>query len=397
MEIRLSELIGGGFFGSHRAVRSGAMELVESGGRGSGKSSFLSIELLLQLVKHPGCHALAVRKVANTLRTSVYTQLQWAMAQLGIADRFKCSLSPLEMEYLPTGQKILFFGMDDAGKLKSLKMATGYIGLVWFEEMDQLTEEEVRSVEQSVFRGGEYSLALKSFNPPKDPGHWVNVYAKQEQRGKFVHHSTYLQLPSHWLGERFLAGAEQLKKVNPTAYRHEYLGQCVGTGEQIFPNVRLESIDSGTFGECVSCVDWGWWPDPWAFNRLFFDKDRQLLYIFDEITKHRASNKETAKLVLERIAKGEKVIADSSEEKSIADYRSFGIQCRGARKGPGSIGYSIKWLQSLEGIVIDPVRCPDTAREFTMYRYVEGAFPDKDNHHIDAVRYGTERFWRLGS
>ena len=394
MEIRLSELIGEGFFGSHRAVRLGAMELVESGGRGSGKSSFLSVELILQLLKHPGCHALAVRKVANTLRTSVYSQLQWAIARMGLGEYFKYSLSPLEMEYLPTGQRILFFGMDDAGKLKSLKMPTGYIGLLWFEEMDQLTREEIRSVEQSAFRGGEFSLALKSFNPPKDPGHWANEYVLEAQEGKHVHHSTYLELPPNWLGQRFLDSAEHLKRVNEPAYRHEYLGQAVGSGERVFPNVALETIDPSKFDKIVSCVDWGWWPDPWAFNRIFFDSSRQTLYIFDELTRFRASNRDTAKLVLERIGKEETVIADSAEEKSIADYRGCGIRCRGARKGPGSVGYSMKWLQSLEAIVIDPERCPDTAREFTLYRYVEGAFPDKENHHIDAVRYGTERFWR---
>lgn len=394
MEIRLSNLISGGFFGSHRAVRGGARELVETGGRGSGKSSFLSVELIVQLLKHPGCHALAVRKVANTLRTSVYAQLQWAIAQMGLGDYFKCSLSPLEMEYLPTGQRILFFGMDDAGKLKSLKMPTGYLGLLWFEEMDQLTQEEVRSVEQSVLRGGDFTLTLKSFNPPMDPSHWANLYALEGQKGKFVHHSTYLELPESWLGQRFLESAEHLRQVNQVAYRHEYLGQAVGNGERVFPNVRLETVDSTAFDGAVGCVDWGWWPDPWAFNRIFFDKNRQILYIFDELTRHRTSNRDTAALVLARIGKDESVIADSAEEKSIADYRSFGIRCRGARKGPGSVAYSMKWLQSLQSIVIDPGKCPDTAREFLGYRYEDGGFPDRDNHHIDAVRYGTERFWK---
>lgn len=394
MEIRLSELIGCGFFESHRAVRDGARELVESGGRGSGKSSFLSVELILQLLKHPDCHAVAVRKVANTLRTSVYAQLQWAIARMGLTGHFKCSLSPLEMEYLPTGQRILFFGMDDAGKLKSLKVPTGHIGLLWFEEMDQLTQEEVRSVEQSVFRGGAFTLTLKSFNPPMDPSHWANLYALEKQEGKFLHHSTYLELPPDWLGERFLESAEHLKRVNETAYRHEYLGLAEGNGERVFPNARLEKIDPDGFDRVVSCVDWGWWPDPWAFNRIAFDGNRRVLYIFDELTRFRTSNRDTAALVLERIGPGETVVADSAEEKSIADYRGFGIRCRGAKKGPGSVGYSMKWLQSLEKIVIDPERCPDTAKEFLGYRYEDGEFPDKGNHHIDAVRYGTERFWR---
>ena len=116
LEYRLSELVGRGFWGSHRGAWDGAVtELVEKGGRGSGKSSFLSLELILQLLRHPQAHAVVERKVANTLRSSVYAQILWAAGALGLMEQFRCTLSPLECEYLPTGQKILFFGMDDPG------------------------------------------------------------------------------------------------------------------------------------------------------------------------------------------------------------------------------------------------------------------------------------------
>ena len=402
MEYRLSEIVGAGFGESHLAVKEGITELVEQGGRGSGKSSFLSIELLLQLIRHPQCHAVVVRKVASTLRASVYAQILWAISALGLGSRFRCTLSPLECEYLPTGQKILFFGMDDPGKLKSIKVPKGYIGICWFEELDQFEAEEVRSVEQSVFRGGEFSLCLKSFNPPPSPGHWVNCL--QDKPGRRIHHSTYLELPEKWLGKRFLADAEHLKQVNDTVYRNEYLGQCVGLGAEVFTNVQLRQLSDREiqqFDRTVCGVDWGWWPDPWAFNRMHYDAARRVLYIFDELTRHRCGNRETGALVLERIPRGELVIADSAEEKSIADYRQLGIHCRGAQKGPGSVAYSMKWLQALAAIVIDPVRCPDTAREFTRYAYerdrggaVVAGFPDRENHHIDAVRYGMSRVWR---
>ena len=239
MEVRLSELVGKGFWESHRAIKEGCNELLEAGGRGSGKSSFLSIELILQLLKNPLCHAVVLRKVAATLRTSVYAQLLWAMGALQLQDYFRCSLSPLEMEYLPTGQKILFLGMDDAGKLKSLKMPWGYIGIAWFEEMDQFDQEEVRSAEQSLFRGGQFSLSLKSFNPPGSEKHWANQYFLEGKVGKFSHKSTYLELPREWLGERFYGDAAHLQKVNPTLYQLEYLGVPVGSGEEVFPNLVL--------------------------------------------------------------------------------------------------------------------------------------------------------------
>ena len=436
MEVRLSELVGEGFWGSHRAIREGCNELVEAGGRGSGKSSFLSIELILQLLKNPACHAVVLRKVASTLRTSVYAQLLWAIGALQLTDYFRCSLSPLEMEYLPTGQKILFLGMDDAGKLKSLKMPRGYIGIAWFEELDQFDAEEVRSAEQSLFRGGTFSLSLKSFNPPGSEKHWVNRYFSEEKVGKFTHKSTYLELPRAWLGERFLGDAEHLQKVNPTLYALEYLGQPVGSGDEVFPNLvlvpsqsaSLTALPEGERGthKCVpygetppptalrlppegerggrsmiaptlpkaSGVDWGWWPDPWAFNRVAYDAENRVLYILNELHCYRTGNRETGLMVKNIIPSGEVIVADSAEPKSIGDYRQLGLCCRGAKKGQGSVAYGLKWLQSLNAIVIDPAICPETAREFAACRYVDGAVPDRDNHHIDAVRYASQVFWR---
>ena len=449
MEIRLSQLVGKGFWPSHRAVRNGCNELIEAGGRGSGKSSYLSIELVLQLLKHPDCHAVVMRKVAATLRTSVYAQLLWAIGALGLTDYFRYSLSPLEMEYLPTGQKILFLGMDDAGKLKSLKMPRGYIGLAWFEELDQFDREEVRSAEQSLFRGGEFSLSLKSFNPPGSEKHWANRYFDEEKVGKFAHKSTYLELPAQWLGQRFLGDAEHLKRVNPTLYALEYLGMPLGSGDEVFPNLVLgtelgvtdpstpqpmaaplrmtrtgcgaplrmtrtgcgaslrmtgegrsrsaqDDRGVGSTGRLpkASGVDWGWWPDPWAFNRVAYDAENRTLYILSELQCYRTGNRETGLMIKNIIPQGEVVTADSAEPKSIGDYRQLGLCCRGAKKGPGSVAYGLKWLQSLAAIVIDPEICPETAREFAACRYVDGKVPDRDNHHIDAVRYASQVFWR---
>lgn len=384
-------------------------ELILKGGRGSGKSSYISLEILLQLLRHPDCHAVVLRKVGGTMRTSVYAQICWAIAALGLGRRFRCTVSPMECTYLPTGQKIFFFGLDDAGKLKSVRAPFGYIGLAWFEELDQFDgPEEVRSVEQSVFRGGGFSLAFKSFNPPAMGRSWVNQYVLEPRAGRRVLHSTYKDLPPHWLGPRFLADAEHLRQVNPVAYRHEYLGEVVGSGAAVFDNLRLEPIPDETiagFDRLYHGVDWGWYPDPWAYNALAYDPARRVLYIFDELTRHRTSNRDTAQLLLDRGVGGDEggwLTADSAEPKSCADYRAYGLPCRAARKGLGSVEQSMKWLQSLQAIIIDPGRCPDTAAEFTAYEYerdprtgtVLPGYPDVNNHHIDAVRYAVESIWR---
>ena len=197
MEVRLKEKIPGVFWPVHQAIRRGEVrEVVAKGGRGSGKSSYLSMELVWQLLRHPDCHAVVLRKVGGTLRNSVYNQIVWAIGELGCAGYFRCTVSPMECTYLPTGQKILFFGTDDPGKLKSLKLPFGAVGICWFEELDQFDgPEEVRNVEQTVLRGGSWTLTLKSFNPPAMARSWANRYALETRPGKLVHHSTYRDLP----------------------------------------------------------------------------------------------------------------------------------------------------------------------------------------------------------
>lgn len=220
-----------------------------------------------------------------------HAQIVWAINELGLHDHFRCTVSPMECTYLPTGQKVLFFGMDDPGKVKSVKMPFGYIGIAWFEELDQFDgAEQIRNVEQSCLRGGNWSITFKSFNPPAMARNWANGYALQPRKGKLVHHSTYKTTPAEWLGERFLADAEYLQRTNETAYRHEYLGEVVGSGTAVFENLKIQPITDEqlkTFDRIKRGVDWGWYPDPWAYNAMHYDAARRTLYIFDELTRRR--------------------------------------------------------------------------------------------------------------
>lgn len=404
---KLSEIISPAFAESHRAIKSGSInELVEKGGRGGAKSSYISVEIILLLLKHPDCHAAVMRKVANTLRTSVYAQIIWAIGALGLTDKFRCTVSPMECTYLPTGQKILFFGLDDPGKLKSIKVPFGYVGIGWFEELDQYSgAEEIRNVEQSIFRGGPYSFCFKSFNPPAMSRNWANQYALESKPGKLVHHSTYLTTPPEWLGERFLADADHLKHTNETAYRHEYLGEVVGSGNAVFDNLRMEALTDKaikSFDYHYYGQDWGWYPDPNQFVGCSYDSNRKILYIYEEYRGNRMSNAEWAAKIRHHM--DDLIIADpgSGGDRNVADFKSYGFRMREAQKGPGSVAYGIRWLQSLSAIVIDPERCPATAKEFSEYEYerdpktgevLEG-YPDAANHSIDAVRYAMEPVWK---
>ena len=203
-----------------------------------------------------------------------------------------------------------------------------------------------------------------------------------------------------WLGEQFIADAEHLKAVNEQAYRHEYLGEAVGTGGEVFVNLRLRDItddEISTFDRIKRGVDFGYAADPFVYVVCHFDKKRRRLFIFDEIYKLRLSNERAAEMILERTYYRQPIVADSAEPKSISELRRYGLPMRAASKGPDSIEYGIKFLQSLEEIVIDNKRCPETAREFVNYELepdgndgFKDGYPDKDNHTIDAVRYAME-------
>ena len=217
-----------------------------------------------------------------------------------------------------------------------------------------------------------------------------------------VHHSTYLDMPPAWLGKRFLDGAERLKSANPPLYEHEYLGVPNGTTGSVFENLSLRTISDDEIAAAaappLAGVDFGYWPDAWAWNRMAYDPDAGRLLIFDELTLYKKSNRETFYAILARgVLPREVIYCDSAEPKSISDYRGWGLRARGAIKGPGSLAYSMRWLQGLSQIAIDPARCPDTAREFAAYEYSSdpGApYPDRNDHHIAAVRYGTEPYRR---
>ena len=218
-EVRLSEIIGPAYLDITRDVlRHGHTHYDLSGGRGSLKSSYVSIMVALLIVSNPGTHALVLRKVGNTLRDSVYAQYIWAIDQLGMAAYWTAKVSPMELIYKPTGQKIMFRGADDPMKIKSIKVPFGYIAITHFEEKDQFSgRPEIRNILQSTMRGGERFWNFESYNPPISRDNWANIDSEVERPDRMRLKTTYLQAPAAWLGERFLIEAAQLKAENERA------------------------------------------------------------------------------------------------------------------------------------------------------------------------------------
>lgn len=409
--VKLSDVIAPSFYGVHDDVKSNRFSTFKlDGGRGSTKSTFVSVEIILGMMRDALqgklTNAVAFRRYKANLHDSVYEQLVWAIDKLEVSHLWKATVSPMRLAYIPTGQVILFRGADKVTKAKSIKVSRGYIKYLWIEELDEFEgPEKLRSVRQSVVRGGEEFTVFYSYNPPKSVRNWVNDPLQWNKKDTRIHHSTYLEVSPDWLGPQFIADAEYLKDTKPLAYAHEYMGEVTGTGDAIFDNVVAEEITNDqieTFDRVYNGLDWGYYPDPWAFNRMHYDAARRTLYIFGELTKYKEGNRKTADALFDfGLAGNDRITADSAEPKSIQDYKDYGLFCKGAIKGPGSVEYSHKWLQSLAKIVIDPVRCPDTYKEFTEYEYertqdgeITSGYPDANNHHIDAVRYGMEQVWK---
>ncbi len=405
MKINLSEIIAPSFYDLHIDIKNNRnTEYVLKGGRGSTKSSFASIEIILGMMRDADqgefTNAVALRKVKDTLKDSVFEQLAWAIEILGVSHLWHIPQSKLEITYIPTGQKILFRGADKPKKIKSTKVKKGYIKYIWFEELDEFFgPEEIRVINQSLMRGGEIFVVFYTYNPPKSSRSWVNQEAKIPKEGRKVHHSDYRSVPVQWLGKVFIADAEHLKRTNEMAYRHEYLGEEVGTGLEVFTNVTLRAItdeEIKIFDRIKQGLDFGYAVDPVVFEKMHYDKTRRRLYFFCEFSGIQISNRKLYANIKHHASR--LTIADSAEPKSIAELKDYGMNIKGAKKGPDSVDYGIKFLaEEIEEIVIDPERCPRAAKEFINYALetdrngeVKSSYPDKDNHTIDAARYGTE-------
>jgi phage terminase large subunit len=405
MRVNLSEVIAPSFHDLHIDIKNNRhTEYMLKGGRGSTKSSFASLEIILGMMRDAErgefTNAVALRKVKDTLKDSVFEQLAWAIEMLGVGHLWNIPQSKLEITYIPTGQKILFRGADKPKKIKSTKVKKGYIKYIWFEELDEFYgPEELRIINQSLMRGGEIFVVFYTYNPPKSARSWVNQEAKTPKPGRKVHHSDYRSVPKHWLGNVFITDAKHLQKTNEMAYRHEYLGEEVGTGLEVFTNVTLREItdeEIQVFDRIKQGLDFGYAVDPVAFEKMHYDKTRRRLYLFYEFSGIQVSNRKLYNSI--KLHTSKMTIADSAEPKSIAELKGYGMRIKGAKKGPDSVDYGIKFLsEEIEEIIIDPVRCPRAAKEFINYALetdkngeVKSEYTDKDNHTIDAARYGLE-------
>lgn len=408
----------------HEDIKAGAHTTYNlPGGRGSAKSSFVGFEIVNGIMEDETglSNAIVFRYVGNTLRDSVFSQIAWCIEALGVGHLWKPRVSPMQFTYLPTGAQIVFRGLDDSNKLKSIKPLKGVFKYIWFEEFSELPGPNfLRSVMQSVQRGGDYFTVFRTFNPPISRNNWANLYINEPDIRAVTLHTDYTMIPREWLGDAFLYEAERLKDVNPKAFEHEYMGVPTGSGGEVFPNIEVRTITDSEIEQMeyiYSGVDFGFAVDPAVFMRVSYDRKHDTVYFLDEIYERQCSNGKLARLIKEKrydetgkyvgfagadgtwISRAESatIVCDSAEPKSIADLRAEDLRAIACQKFPGCVEYRVKWLQHRK-MVIDPARTPNAYREFVNYQYAtdkDGNFlsvlPDKDNHTIDATAYALDR------
>lgn len=395
-------------------AEDGHSEYWLKGGRGSTKSSAISLMIVLLMVCYYFVNAIVTRRVAATLRNTVFNQMRWAVDALGYAPYFRATVSPMEITYVPTGQKVVFLGMDDPTSVKGTVFATGYGAVQWFEEVDQLDSwGQVSNLLRTLRRGGSRFWTFYSYNPPMTMWSWVNAQALEMERKPscLVDHSTYLDVieggHEDWLGSAFIEDAEYEREEHPRHHAWEFLGEITGTGGTVFENLKKVHLTDGeirTFDNPRCGVDWGWFPDPWRFVRCEWQAGRGRLVIYDERSANRTPPEETAGIVRDALTYADveggnpyyhpdRVLCDDANPADIAVYHREGVRARAAGKG-NMRKPSYEWLAGLREIAIDPDRCPLTFQEFSLCEYERDRggnwtndYPDGNDHSIDAVRY----------
>lgn len=397
-QIYLPELVGGGygefwrFRGRYRVCK---------GSRASKKSKTSALWFIVNLMKHPAANLLVVRATYNTLRNSCFTELKWAIARLGVQQYWQINLSPLEMTYLPTGQKIYFRGLDDPLKVTSITVDVGVLCWLWIEEAYEIDSEESFDTLDESIRGqvpdGLFKQITLTFNPWNEH-HWL------KKRFFDAPDSDTLAKTTNYLCNEFLDAAdlrvfERMKRDNPRRYQVAGLGNWGMVDGLVYENFReaeFELSDLPDTARSFFGLDFGYTNDPTAFWAGMVDEKSKKIWVFDEMYERGMSNERIAERITEMGYAKEVITADSAEPKSIDRLRTLGLRrVRAAQKGKDSILNGIDRIQDYE-LIVHP-RCKNFLVEIYNYTWAKDRFGrtinkpiDDFNHLMDAMRYALE-------
>lgn len=381
---------------------------VVKGGRGSKKSTTTAQWIIYNMMKYSLSNCLVIRRFFNTHKDSTYTQLKWAANNLGVSHLWNFSKSPLEATYKPTGQKILFRGLDDPQSITSITVEVGYLCWCWFEEAFQImNEDDFNKIDMSI-RGevpeGYFKQLTLTFNPWSEK-HWLKKrFFDKPDKNTFSDTTNYQC--NEFLGDDDRDLFEEMKKNNPRRYKIEGLGEWGISEGLVYDNFvekefNVEEVSKKQGVTSHFGLDFGYTNDPTAFIALLVDKEENSIYIFDEIYKKALTNKDIYNEINYKGYAKERIIADSAEPKSIEELKRLGLRrIKSARKGKDSILFGIQKIQDYK-IYVHP-KCENTLVELNNYVWdnKDGQVLNKPiddyNHLMDALRYATENMEKKG-
>lgn len=412
-EISLKKLVGKGY---NKFWNTKAFYRVVKGGRGSKKSVTTQMNLIYKIMKYPWCNVLVLRRYQNTLRDSCWSGLKWATVHLGVDNLWVFSVSPMQATYLPTGQKILFRGFDDALKLTSIQLERGTITDVWVEEAYELENPDKldtvvesirgqitytdRRTNKTVIAPNAYRQVTITFNPWSDT-HWLKSrFFDVEDEDIFTDTTTYKC--NEFLDEQTKKRYESLFKTNPRRANIVCNGDWGVAEGLVFENVRFEPLDKDALAKkgyrLLIGLDYGFTHDPTALICSWLDEENERLYIFDEHYEVGMLTKDIAQMIKRKGYSKSMIIADCAENRLNQELiTEHGIRkLRASKKGKGSIRAGLDKLGGLE--IICDINCVNTKAEFLTYSFkfdkVAGRFlnepEDANNHLMDALRYSLQ-------
>lgn len=384
---------------------------VVKGSRGSKKSKTIAINMIYRIMKYPESNLLVIRRVFNTLRNSCRADLIWAINRLKVNHLWKIPKGEHTLTYLPTGQQILFAGLDDPLKLTSITVAQGYLNFVWIEEAFQIEKQEMFETLEESIRGilpsHLFHQITLSFNPWSED-HWLrkrfyNDTYDREYTDDLIYAITTDYTMNEFLDEVTLKRFEEMKIKRPNRFRVAGLGEWGIAEGLVYNNWEVLEFDpvkllrSDFSLEAAFGLDFGFTNDPSAFIAVIVDLRNKRLFIFDEFYKKRLLNNEIAEEIKIRGYSKDEITADCAEAKSIEEIRSYGIsRIKQSSKGKGSVNQGIQYIQQFD-IYVHP-KCTNTIMEFKNYVWEEkngitlNKAADNYNHLMDALRYALEKY-----
>lgn len=402
--VRLSEIVAPAykeFFNTRKTY------VICKGSRGSGKSKSAAIWIILNMMRFPLANTLVVRKVERTLRDSCFADLQWAIQRLNVAAFWKCATNPLEITYRPTGQKILFRGLDDPLKVTSISVSSGVLCWLFIEEAFEITKEDDFDMLDASIRGilpdGYFKRVLMCLNPWSEKHFIKKRFYDSPAENVLAMTTTYRDNP--WLSETDRKWFDDMRKRNPRKAAVACDGEWGIVDGLVYENWKEEAFDhtSDEFKkqnpDLVSAfgLDFGYTNDPSTLFCGLLDQKNKRLFVFDEMYEKGLSNKRIAETVSSMGYGKERITADSAEPKSVDELKGYGLRVQAAQKGKDSVVNGIQWIQDIE-IIVHP-RCVNFLTEISNYTWAQDKFGtklnvpiDDFNHLMDAMRYALERF-----